>query len=99
MWEWFQRKVVRNILGAQENRGLPQISGTFTTKASMVLLGDSAGELSQNYGQTEHTCQHRMTHAPGRASSHHRGEERRIRKAIWTVFLFKIKTLLALNTS
>lgn len=29
--------------------GLPQILKNFTTKARMVL-GDSAGELSQNYG-------------------------------------------------
>lgn len=39
MWEQFQRKVGRGT----EKQGLPQISKTSTTKASMVSLGGSAG--------------------------------------------------------
>jgi len=41
-----------------------------------------------------------MMHAPCLAPPpREKKEERRMRKAIWTIFLFKIKTLLALNTS
>lgn len=90
MWEWFQRKVVPSISGQRDRT--PTNTEEFHHQGENGVGGQCWGVVTKLWVDIT-LCQHNDVCPCPTPRQGKKRAERRIKKVIWTGFLFKMKTL------